>query len=55
MPASEKAIQLIQAVVGNTTSDTPKDVKLIASSKPEIVGQSDEEKKQVSPSCSMSK
>ncbi|KAH8555366.1 hypothetical protein BGW37DRAFT_449752 [Umbelopsis sp. PMI_123] len=47
MPASEKAIQLIQAVVGNTTSDTPKDVKLLASSKPEIVGQSDEEKKQV--------
>jgi hypothetical protein len=53
MPASEKAIQLVKAVVGNGTADASNDVKLIASSKPELLGQSDEEKKQVSSSCAI--
>lgn len=55
MPASEKAIQLVKAVVGNATADASNDVKLIASGKPELLGQSAEEKQQVSPSCAITK
>ncbi|CAO3680915.1 unnamed protein product [Umbelopsis ramanniana] len=43
----QKAIQLVKAVVGNATADASNDVKLIASGKPELLGQSAEEKQQV--------
>ncbi|KAG2187439.1 hypothetical protein INT44_005127 [Umbelopsis vinacea] len=47
MPASEKAILLVKAVAGNASADASNDIKSIASSKPQLLGQSDEEKKQV--------
>lgn len=53
MPASEKALQLVKAVVGSTTADASNDVKLIASGKPELLGQSAEEKQEVSTSCAI--
>jgi hypothetical protein len=47
MPASQKAIQLVQAVTGDAT-DSAQDVKLLVSSKPELLGTTAEEKKEVS-------
>lgn len=47
MPASQKAIQLVQAVTGDAT-DSVQDVKSLVSSKPELLGTTAEEKKEVS-------
>ncbi|GAB5587843.1 G4 quadruplex nucleic acid binding protein [Umbelopsis nana] len=47
MSASQKALQLVQAYTGAATVNSTQDIKSVASSKPEILGSTAEEKTQV--------